>query len=138
MSHTTSALAHQIAQHRPARSGDGFPPWLRDRVAAYVSSQLGDGVAISSLQAELGVSKTTLSRWARERPKPPAGGGFAQVVLTRVDDVAVPAKAPMTHASTLDSAPQSVCGELSLVSPNGFALRGLSFEQGLRALMVLQ
>ena len=138
MSHIASALADQIAQHRPTQSRHGFPPWLRDRVAAYVTERLSHGAVISTLQAELGVSSASLWRWTRQPPKASAGGGFAQVVLTPTDDVAVPAAVPMIRASTLDSVAQCVRNELSLVSPNGFTLRGLSLEQGVRALMALQ
>ena len=46
MSHIASALADQIAQHRPTQSRHGFPPWLRDRVAAYVTERLSHGAVM--------------------------------------------------------------------------------------------
>lgn len=140
MSDTASELANLIAQHRPAVAGDAFPPWLRDRVGAHVAERLGRGVAIAALRAELGVSTTTLRRWLLQERRSPTSGGFAQVMVAPTEAAPTPssaAPAPQISAATQAVSQPAEAG-LYLVSPSGFTLRGLSFEQCLRAMMALQ
>ena len=138
MSDTIQELAKLIAKHRPARDGDGFPPWLRERVATYVVEQLRSGAAISSLRSELGISVTTLRRWTRQQPEPTPSRGFARVMLAQAPDTAALTTASTSHPTRYRSKSSDDDAEISLISPSGFVLRGLSFEQGLQALATLR
>lgn len=138
MSDAIQELAKLIAKHRPARDGDGFPPWLRERVATYVVEKLRSGAAISSLRSELGISVTTLRRWTRQQRETTPSRGFARVMLAQADDTSALTTASTPHPSLYRSKSPDDGAEMSLISPSGFVLRGLSFEQGLHALATLR
>ena len=128
-------LAQLIRQHRPKFNKAGFPVWLRARVAEHVLERRAQGVLLSVLSDELGVSCSSLSKWSREHQTPDVAG-FLKVVATP--------PAPPDQPATTRPTPATICSDactgrhLHLVSAHGFSLHGLSMEQAIYALAVLR
>lgn len=129
MPNDAKILADLLVEHRPTYESEGFPPWLRARVVEHVHTRVAEGTTFSALQAELGVSITTLRRWVRRHPAPKPGG-FARVVVAQ-------AARSVTQSASTETSHDSQA-ELYLRSPEGFSLHGISLEQGLRALASLR
>jgi hypothetical protein len=132
MATDSTELARLLTQHRPRHDSDGFPAWLRSRVAAYVVEERAAGAGFPILRDELGVSITTLRRWADRYPLADSGG-FSPVLVTD--------SAPLdlsTTPTTLENEHDDRAPDIFLASPHGFSLHGLSLEQGLRALASLR
>jgi hypothetical protein len=95
--------------------GEPYPPKLRDVVASYASEQRQSGRIWASIEAEIGLSSTTMRNWTRERN----ARGFHQLQV--VDD------------ELFETAEAAVV----LTSPNGFTVTGCTLEDLARLLVVL-
>lgn len=90
------------------RRGRCIRPELRARATAWVSARRAEGVRVAELAAKLGVSEGTVLRWSN--------GAVKAIVPVRV----VPDAAAV-----------------SVVSPSGFRIEGLSLVDAVRALREL-
>lgn len=104
---TLTDLQAALSSVAPRGRGRRFPPELKSAVVAYVGEARARGVTTARLESDLGVSWTTLARWRNpaklrksERPK---------AIRIRV------------------AAPEPA--EPTLVSPSGWRVEGLTFEQ---------
>ena len=132
MSTEAAELTRLLAQHRPKSANHGYPLWLRTRVAEHVITRQAQGTRICALGDELGVSRTTLRKWAHTHaPTSPSGAGFSRVVLTESSPRSSESQ-PAAPSAPTEPPP------VVLTSPQGFSLHGLSPEQALQALMVLR
>jgi len=123
---TCSELAALIVEHRPETPSLGYPAWVRRRVGRYVAEQRGNGAGYRELAEQLGVTRTTLAQWSKLGAEG-AQGGFSEVILA--SKAAPPRRAEaVAEGSTA----------LEVVSPQGFTVRGVTFEQALHALAVLR
>lgn len=123
MDATTSELRDLVASTRPSARSAGYPSGVRERVVAHVLRARAEGTGWGTLGTALGVSATTLQRWCEGR-----GGEGAGFVPVKVDSGEEPA------AQTL---PSEARPALALVSPRGFRVEGLGFEDLVRLLQVL-
>lgn len=102
------SLRALLAQHRPAVSRDGYPQQLQDAAGELTTRLRAEGWSDGHIARELGVSTASLRRWTR-RPASPTGAFRA---VTVVDP------APSASGAAL----------LTLVTPRGFRLEGLTLE----------
>ena len=134
---TTLTLASTLRQHKPTSASVGYPPWLRAKVGSYVRERREAGARVTKLSDELGVSTTTLIRWARITQSH-QGGGFAEVVATTPASRAGLARAASPVTAESRPSPSSRVGPVHITSPQGFSLHGLSFEQAVAVLSRLR
>lgn len=115
MADTAAELRDLLDTHRPEHAAAGFPPWLRDRVARYVRERREAGETWARLAAQLGVSHAALRSWTRVLAEP----GFLPVhVVERADEPETTPPAQVVEDRS----------QLTLVSPRGFHLHGLSLR----------
>lgn len=111
-----------LVTSRPASWNLGYPPAVRDRVAAYATARRAAGTGMSAIAAELGVSRHSVVSWS----KPPAGEpprGLVPVEVT--SEASMPAQRARLASMQLgaDRAALPV-----LVSPRGFRVEGLGLD----------
>ena len=123
---TAETLTALLVQYRPDRLRDGYPDWLRCRVGAFVRRGGESGLNLTSLAATLGISRTALRSWSQRAPLDEVGG-FAQVI------VGEPAPAVAAEVSAIDDD-----YGIDLLTPDGFQLQGLSFQQSIQAVQALR
>ena len=123
---TTETLTALLVQYRPDRPQGGYPDWLRCRVGAFVRERGETYLNLTSLAATLGVSRTALRSWSQLAAVPEARG-FAPVVIKESIATALCAHPPIDDDHGID-----------LLTPDGFQLRGLSWEQSIRAVQTLR
>lgn len=92
------------------RRGRCIRPELRDRATAWIAARRAAGRKVSELAAELGVSDGTILRWSSR--------GVKAIVPVRV-------------------VPDATGDGVSVVSPSGFRIEGLSLTDAVRALREL-
>jgi len=111
------SLRAELVRRRPRRSSQGFPPELRERVAAFVREERSTGISTSALAKQLGISRQSLRTWLGEgpvqrrpksTPRPESSFVPVQVVPEPVDE------APATFV---------------LTSPRGYAVEGLGLPE---------
>lgn len=138
MSTTTATLAESLRQHRPTSGRRGYPQWLRDKVGRYVLAQRSAGGRLARISEELDISTASLLRWARLSGGN-RGGGFIEVVA---EPSAPAAQSPRQLTPITPTVPTTGAevhpSAVYLVSPQGFSLHGLTFEQGIQALASLR
>jgi len=121
-------LRHLVQQHREGTAQYEYPADLREEVARWARQRQEDGATWKQLSAGVGVSPTAIRNWVRRLPPEavsPVGrserSGFLPVVIPKNDDcVALPRPAPLV-----------------IVSPTGFRLEGLGFDDAVRAMRSL-
>lgn len=126
----TAVLAKLLDTHRAQDRSKGYPVWLRIRVGRHVYERRKGGTTYGVLAEQLGVSRPTLRKWSALE----SGGGFSRVVVEESEPVLRGAEP--THAQPISSA--LAHQTLMLISPCGFSLQGITFEQALHALAVLK
>jgi transposase len=101
---------------RPTAWSLGYPPAVRDRVAAYVRARRATGELPSRIAAELGLSRHSVVAWAKaaQTEAPP----------TRLVPVVV--DLPAAASPGLPTPPAAP--GLTLVSPRGFRVEGLTVD----------
>lgn len=72
MNATAEALRRALSDGRPSWCAAGYPPELRARSAAWLSSQRAQGTPWRTLAEALGVSVATARRWGAA-PAEPSG-----------------------------------------------------------------
>ncbi len=92
--------------HRPERASAGYPPWLRERAAAHAHAARTRGATWQAISDELGVAPITVRDWTTKVDV----GSFVPVVVTEA-----PLSTSVSH--------------YRLVSPRGFVVEGLDFQQ---------
>jgi len=100
-----------IADSRPERLPDGYPPGVRARVTALAQRMHADGECYSAIGRKLGLHRSTVARWLTEPLDTEAG--FVSVSVTDGEDCS---------------------GELRVVSPTGYRLEGVSLDEAITAL----
>ncbi|MFO7571420.1 MAG: hypothetical protein R6W48_02320 [Gaiellaceae bacterium] len=65
-------LAAEVAANRPAAPNYGYPPWLRDKVAAATAEVIASGGSIHGVARRLGLNANTVRRWT-DAPEPRPG-----------------------------------------------------------------
>lgn len=111
MDHELSELRRALADQGPRGPGRRVPRLLRERVVAAVQRRREDGVSVAKLAEALGLSVETLRRWldTAVEGQPSAGR---------------PRPMPVALIGGADQR----SGALSLVTPTGFRVEGLSVE----------
>lgn len=102
------ALREALSEIRAGRVRWRCPGPLRSEVIGYVCERRSEGSGLAGLAAELGLSESTLQRWLQK-----ATAGFRKVRVV--------------------SPPASTEG-LSLVTPRGYRLEGLTASEALQIL----
>jgi hypothetical protein len=140
LSDTAQSLTRLLITHRPASDHRGYPLWLRRRVATFVRSSSARGVKLAMLCRKLGVSTTTLRRWAAMSDTR-FGAGFVPVAgndASATTDATYELGGARPTPLPTQPRPSSTDSELRLLSPSGFASYGLSLEQALVAMKALR
>ena len=106
MPDTARELRALLDEHRAYATHAGYPQSVRSRVGAYVRQRRQAGVLWVTLSDELGVSTTALSNWMK---------------------IAPPTFLPVPH--TPPTPPPAPRPALTLTSPNGWRVDGLTLEQ---------
>ena len=83
-----------------------FGTEIRSRAAAYAESARGKGLGVRAIAEQLGVGVSTLESWCRAQDRTPRAGLFRAVAIAPLEDGLA----------------------LSLVTPDGFRIEGLSVE----------
>lgn len=104
--------------------GEPYPSDLRDIVATYASKKRQSGRTWAAIEAEVGLSSTTLRNWMQARDT----RGFHQLQI--VDDCVGDHVGDLVedHVETIDTAP------VMLTSPRGFTVTGCTIEDIARLL----
>ena len=100
-------LRRQLSRSRPARNSEGYPPELRARVGLWLAACRDRGHSWTALGQALGISANTARSWGESARSP----GFVEVQTT-------PASAELGLE----------CAPLTLVTPRGYRVEGLSLE----------
>ena len=118
--HELRILRRELA---PRARGPGlhYPDELRGRIARWARRQLEDGASLGALASALGVHRETLRRWTAGAARPPTGAA-RPLALVPVEVV-------------VDEPP---AGTLSVVSPAGFRIDGLTLDEAIAALSRLR
>lgn len=114
-----------VAAGRPTAWSRGYPPAVRERVAAYVLARRSRGDQPSRIASDLGISRHSVIAWAKGRPSEPATPRLVPVVLDVGDTLPDPATAEAIVPATTATASST---PLTLVSPRGFRLEGLTVD----------
>ena len=96
------------------RRGPCFPRDLKERTAAWLAEQRAAGATVAQLAAKLGLASGTVLRWSAAKAR-------RSRALVPVEIVAEPIAA----------------GAMSIVSPSGFRIEGLSFANAVALLKAL-
>lgn len=96
------------------RRGPCFPRDLKERTAAWLVQQRAAGVTVGELAAQLGLASGTVLRWCELKKRP-------SLALVPVEIVAEP----------------NAASSMSIVSPSGFRIEGLSFADAVALLRAL-
>jgi len=115
-----------LRQTRPRRHADGYPPDVRACIVTLVRARLADGLSLNAVARELGVSRTTLRQWLSRSPEAPPA--FVPVLVEQPAESAGP---PAPASRSTPPIP------LTLVSPSGFRLDGLTLDDAIVALRLL-
>lgn len=117
MTDTAETLRTILMDSRPERSGDGYPPEVRERVGRWAATQQAAGTKLTRLAPQLGISATSLRNWMREV------------------DVAYPARPSQFLPVVVKADGEFVTpmGGMRLHTPQGYWVSGL----GLNELVVL-
>lgn len=118
MRETLDRLAGVVRGHQEGRDVRGvrYPESLRRAVARACEQCLDNGDSVSRVAGVLGLTAVTLSRWREEFAEE---GGFRPVELV---------------AATAGS---SGCGSITLVSPSGYRVEGLTASEAAELLVGL-
>lgn len=111
MDHELSELRRALADQGPRGPGRRVPRLLRERVVAAIRRRREDGTSVAKLAVALGLSVETLRRWLDTAVEGPSSTGHPR---------------PMPVALIGGAAQRP--GALSLVTPSGFRVEGLSVE----------
>lgn len=117
MPETMASLRTELVRRRPKRSSQGFPPELRERVAAFVRVERSSGISTSALAKQLGISRQALRTWLGEQPVPrrPKGAAAAEGTFVPVQVVPGPVDGPPAT--------------FGLTSPRGYTVEGLGLSE---------
>ncbi|MEY2934725.1 MAG: hypothetical protein RL033_5474 [Pseudomonadota bacterium] len=96
------------------RQGRCFPRDLKERTSIWIAERRAAGATAAQIAAELGLASGTVLRWEKAGKR----SARALVPVEVVADVAV-------------------AGALAVVSPSGFRIEGLSFENAVALLRAL-
>jgi hypothetical protein len=112
-----------LKSHRARAASEGYPAEVRARVGRYAAARRADGDRVSAIALDLGISTTSITKWASAVVRPPP---LQLVPVEVVPDVLVAPTilAPVTRRVPTGSA---VCSP-TLVSPRGFRVEGLDVE----------
>jgi transposase-like protein len=117
-----------VDQLRPFGRGRTYTPRLRERILAFVELAKAAGISEADCCKSIGVSPTSISTWRRaarqpETPKDPDPPFDVPLELS-----VEPLSKALVPVEVTPSPIQLGAG-LSLVSPRGFRVEGLSLEQ---------
>jgi len=96
------------------RRGPCFPRDLKERTSAWLAERRAAGATVAELAAELGLASGTVLRWSATKAR-------SSRALLPVEIVAEP----------------TAVGSMSVVSPSGFRVEGLSFADAVALLRAL-
>jgi len=130
-----------LQRTRPRRHAHGYPTEVHAPVVALVRAKLADGVSLNAIASELGVHGDTLQRWLARTPatEPAFVPVVVQQTLPPAEGVcpdAAPAQ-PQPTAAPTPPHPATSSTRLTLTSPSGFRLDGLSMHDAIHALRQL-
>jgi hypothetical protein len=113
---TAHQLRAEVLAHQAHLTPAGYPPKLRAQVGAYARAKRAEGLTWRAIAEEVGLSRTAVATWAKEAA-PQGASRLVPVVLVEEPQEGTP---------------------LSLVSPHGFRLEGLSLQQAAQLLGLLR
>jgi len=114
----TIETVRELMNANPPSPTDGYAQEVRDGVARYARQRREDGVLWSVLEAEVGVSSTSMRNWMR------------MLVPARFHQVMV-----VDEAEPIGTLP---LGPLTITSPSGFVLAGFDLDQAVAVLRGLR
>jgi transposase-like protein len=100
-------LAETVRTHRPTRTNQAFPDWLRAEVVAAARPMLEQGHSLQVVAEAVGISATSLHRWTRS---PRESASFRPVVVEH--------EQPAGGRATFE-----------VRSPRGYVVGGLDLEE---------
>ena len=126
-------LRRQLAQ-TPTGRGIYYPDSLRERLSTWAYRRRDQGAPWPVIAAELGCNNSTLRRWVQREGGRQRRHTKPSTALVAVEVVGgnPPVIAEATTAGTA-----AVPTRVSIVSPAGFRIEGLTFEEALIALQRL-
>ena len=106
------------------RQGWRFTPELKALAIEHCRERREVGRSYAEISEDLGIAPPTLSRWLEEAtPRREPSGSFRPVELVKFDEAVAPAPRPKPAPPQVSSSP------LSVVTPGGFRIEGLSWQQ---------
>lgn len=117
-----------VDQLRPFGRGRTYTPKLRERILAFVELAKAAGISESDCCKSIGVSPTSIAAWrraARQAETPKASEPPFEVPL----ELSVEPMSKELVPIEVTPSPVQLGGGLSLVTPRGFRVEGLSLEQ---------
>jgi hypothetical protein len=117
-----TTLREEIAAHEAAR-GKRYDTALKARVIAFAERRRGAGHSWEMISTELGMCFETLRRWCVDRPSKAAAMKTVKVI-----------DAPSPGSLVVASRPSS---PLSVVSPGGLRIEGITLDEVIALLRVL-
>lgn len=123
-------LRRWIQRQRPFGRGRTYSPALRHRILAFIDLATAAGMGTHECCEAIGVSRKAVAAWRRAEPT---------VALTESDEVPIDVAHEMSVETvsralvpvevTPSPSPIRLGAGLSLVTPRGFRVEGLSLEQ---------
>lgn len=107
MPDSPATLRQLVEKNQPGSSRSKYPEELQRRIAAYVHQQRILEVSYVELSRQIGLTPTTLSKWARKFPQPE------------------PAFLPVHIRDTKEPRFEWPEPRISISSPNGWTIQGL-------------
>lgn len=112
-----------LNSHRARALSEGYPAEVRSRVGAYAAARRADGHRVSAIALDLGISTTSISKWASAVVRLPP----LQLVRVEVVPDVLPAPALLAPIALRAPVASAGCSPV-LVSPRGFRVEGLDVE----------
>ena len=108
-------------QQRPVGRGHGYTPALRSRIVEFVKLAKEAGMNERDCCKAIGISRQSLVKWRREQQLEEPFETPLELSVEPVSKELVPIE--------VTPSPVQLGGGLSLVTPRGFRVEGLSLEQ---------
>jgi hypothetical protein len=118
--HELRNLRRELAADHVRGRGKIYAPEQRRRICAWARRAIASGATIAAAAREVGVDRESLRDWLAREPAPAAAPSTALVPVE-----VVPARAAQSHVG------------LSMVSPAGYRVDGLSLDEVTELLRVL-
>lgn len=123
MTGTAKELRDAISRSRDGQEHWRCPPDLKEEVVRFVERQRDEGISLETLTRVLGISRSAIERWLRQRHR-------------RIKPVCIVEEplVPSVLSPVAPGQPSASTGDLVLVTPGGYRIEGLGLDAAVELL----